>query len=75
LLIDEGILRTVDLPDKTRYEIARDSMVPLVQDWWKRREAMLIARRRAQFRVRSISLAVGLIVALYAVYLYLSFRH
>jgi hypothetical protein len=35
---------------------------------------MLVARRRARFRVRSLSLAIGSIVALYAIWLILSFR-
>jgi hypothetical protein len=74
VLIENGILRTVEMPERIRYEIARDSMAPILRDWWKRREAALIARRRALFRVRSVSIAVGSIVALYVVWLVLSLR-
>ena len=66
------ILRTIELGETVRYEIARDSLAPILRDWWKRREAMLIARRRARFRVRSVSLAVGSIAALYLIWLVIS---
>jgi uncharacterized iron-regulated membrane protein len=46
-------------------------MTAIVQDWWQRRETALIARQRAAFRVRSISIAVGSILAAYGVYLFL----
>jgi conflict system STAND superfamily ATPase len=74
LLMEEGILRTVELPGAMRYEIARDSLTLPIRDWWKRRETMLIARRRARFRVRSVSLAAGSILALYALWLFLSLK-
>ena len=74
VLMEEGILRTVELPGAMRYEIARDSLTLLIRDWWKRRETMLIARRRARFRVRSVSLAAGSILALYAVWLFLTLK-
>ncbi len=73
-LMEVGILRTVELPGGMRYEIARDCYVPLIRDWWRRREAALIARRRAQFRVRSISVAIGSIVLVYIVWLIMSLR-
>jgi len=73
-LTENGILRTVDLPGGTRYEIARDCWAPLIRDWWRRREAALIARRRAQFRVRSLSVAAGSIVAIYLVWLFMSWK-
>jgi hypothetical protein len=69
-----GILRTIDLPGGVRYEIARDSWAPLVRDWWKRRETDILATRRSKFRTRSISVAVGLILAMYMVYLIVSMR-
>ena len=66
-----GLLRTVEMPEVTRYEISRESLTPILHDWWQRRETSLTARRRAQFRVRSISVAVGSIVAIYAAWLLL----
>lgn len=74
-LIDLGILRTIDLPGGQRYEIARDCLVPIIHDWWKRRESEIIARRRAQFRIRSISIAAGAIVAVYLFWLFWSRPH
>ena len=79
VLLKEGILRTVELsPGQAeagaRYEFARVSMVPVVYDWWIRKEAAIVARQRAAFRVRSISIAVGAILAAYGVYLYLVAR-
>ena len=74
ILIGEGILRTVETPETSRYEIARDSLAPIVRDWWRRHEATLVARRRAAFRVRSVSLAVGAILAVYALWLILSIK-
>ncbi len=69
-----GILRAIEIGDTARYEIARDSLTPLARDWRTRRGAMLIARRRARFRVGSVSLAVGSIVALYLIWLVTQIR-
>ena len=69
LLLQMGLLRSVEMQDAIRYEIARECFTPIVRDWWQRREAFLIARRRAKFRVRSMSIAAGCIVALYAAWL------
>jgi hypothetical protein len=74
ILIEEGILRTIELQGQIRYEIARECDAALIRDWWKRREAALVARQKAQFRVRSISVAVGSIVAMYVIWLVLSVR-
>jgi len=74
VLLEEGILRTVELSGAIRYEIARDSLTPLIRDWWKRRETMMMARRRARFRMRSISLAAGAVLVLYIVWLFLTLR-
>jgi hypothetical protein len=74
LLLELGILRTVEQREMVRYEIARDSYAPMIRDWWNRREAMLIARRRARFRVRSVSLAVGSIVVLYMIWLIMGMK-
>ena len=64
-----GILRPVEYADGVRYELTRESMVPIVQNWWDRREAGIIARRRAVFRVTSVSLALGAIAVAYLIYL------
>jgi hypothetical protein len=49
-------------------------LTPIVSDWWERREAALQARRRANFRVRSISIAVTCIVVMYVVYIILNWK-
>jgi len=64
-----GLLRSVQILDVTRYEISRECLTPILHDWWTRREAALLARRRAQFRVRSISVAAGAIVTMYITWL------
>jgi hypothetical protein len=74
LLVEIGILRILEFPDGPRYEIAREPLVPVIRNWWTRRETELIARGKASFRVRSISVAVGSIVALYVVWLLMEFR-
>jgi hypothetical protein len=74
ILIEEGILRSVETAEARRFEIARDALPPIIRDWWLRREAMLVARTRARFRIRSMSLAVGSIVLIYVAYLLLSIR-
>lgn len=70
LLQKNGILRTVELPVGMRYELTRDSMGVVIKDWWSRKESSIVARQRAMFRVRSISIAVGAIVLAYLVYLF-----
>jgi hypothetical protein len=42
----------------------------VIKDWWSRKESSIVARQRAMFRVRSISIAVGAIVLAYLVYLF-----
>jgi len=73
-LVELEILRTIDLGNETRYEIARQSLVPIVRDWWQRQEAASISKRKARFRVRSISVAVGSIMAVYAAWLPITMR-
>lgn len=73
-LLELGILRGIELNGGMRYEIAREPLMPLVQDWWQRREQELIARRKARFRLRSISVAVGSILALYAIWLVMTMK-
>ena len=70
LLQKNGILRTIELPQGMRYELTRDSMGPVIRDWWSRKESSIVARQRALFRVRSISIAVGAIVLAYVIYLF-----
>jgi hypothetical protein len=74
LLMEAGVLRTIELPGGMRYELARDCYAVLARDWWRRHEAALIARRRARFRVTSISVAVGSIVTMYVVWLIMSLK-
>jgi hypothetical protein len=68
-LTEMGMLRTVDINGTTRYELARDCLTSILRDWWERREAAIVARRRAVFRVRSVSVAAGAIVLMYIVWL------
>jgi hypothetical protein len=69
-LEEAGVLRTIG----GRYEIARECYTPLIRDWWLRKEAAAIARDRARFRVRSVSLAVGAMVLVYALWLALTWK-
>jgi hypothetical protein len=75
LLQNEGVMRSVAIGDVVRYEIARDSLTPVLADWHKRREIAYLARRRAMFRVRSLSVATGFIVLAYVVWIVLSWKH
>lgn len=68
-LIEKDILRPVDFNGVQYYEFRRAGMAPVIRDWWERTEAKIVARRRAVFRVTSISLAVGAIVLVYIIYL------
>jgi len=74
LLLENGILRVVQIGGESRYELSRESMTTVLQDWWSRHEAALVARRRAQFRVRSMSIAAGSIAALYVVWLWMNWK-
>jgi hypothetical protein len=69
LLTGSGILRSIETPDAIRYEISRDCFAPILRDWWERREAVIVARRRAVFRVTSISVALSAIVLMYVIWL------
>jgi len=68
-LMENGILRRVDAGGVIRYEIARECFVPILRDWWERREAVIVARRRAAFRIRSLSVAAGAITLTYVIWL------
>jgi hypothetical protein len=72
ILTGRNILRTIEIREGVRYEIARDRMIPMIRHWWEKREASIIARRRAIFRLRSLSVATATIVVLYVVWLVLS---
>jgi hypothetical protein len=69
LLTGSGVLRTVETPEAIRYELSRECFAPILRDWWERREASIVARRRAVFRITSISLALSAIVLMYVVWL------
>jgi hypothetical protein len=69
LLTGSGVLRSVETPEAIRYEISRDCFALILRDWWERREAAIVARRRAVFRVTSISVAVSSIVLMYVVWI------
>ena len=73
-LMEMGLFRSIDTAHGPRYEFARAAMAPLVKDWWKRREAWLIARQRRQFRIRSISVAVGSILLVYVMWVVMTLR-
>ena len=72
--VSRGLLRGLAVRDSIRYEIARDSMVPMLRHWWKQREAFFLARSRARFRTRSITLAVVTMVVLCVAWLFLSVK-
>ncbi len=74
LLVDLGVLRQVETGETVRYEVAHECLTPILHDWWRRREAAMLARQRAQFRLRSVSVAVGSLVAIYAIWLVWSMR-
>lgn len=68
-LTGSGVLRAVETPDAVRYEVSRDCCAPILRDWWERREAVIVARRRAAFRVTSLSVALSAIVLMYVIWL------
>lgn len=74
LLVKKGLLRTLEMPAGTRYDFARESMATVIHDWWTRKEAAVVARQRALFRVGSISIAVGAILLAYLIYVYLTIK-
>lgn len=67
-----GILRSVATHEAIRYEIARECLTPILRNWWERREAAAVSRRRAVFRTTSLSLALGAIVLAYIIWILLS---
>lgn len=65
--VEANILRKIESTDAVRYEIARESQVPILRDWWERYEGAIASRRRARFMM-SIWLAVGAIAAGYVLW-------
>jgi hypothetical protein len=63
------VLRAVETPVAIRYEISREGYAPIVRDWWERREAVIVAKRRAAFRVKSITVALTAIVLMYVIWI------
>ena len=50
-------------------EKQRVAVTPILYDWGERREAAVAARRRANFRIVSISVVAGSIVLIYGVWI------
>ncbi len=71
LLLKSGLLRSVPTPGGIRYELARESAIVVLRDWWKREEVLTAARLLAQLRLRLFALALAVIVAI-LVYLFLA---
>jgi len=71
-LLEMNILRTIETPEALRYEVARECYAPILRDWWERREAAIVARRRAIFRITSISVAAGAIAIVYLMWVIFS---
>lgn len=74
ILLGDGVLRAVQVDGAVRYELARESLTVILKDWWTRHEAAMVSRARAQFRIRSMSIAAGCILALYVAWLYLTWK-
>jgi len=69
LLTGSGVLRSVETPEAIRYELSRECYAPILRDWWERREASIIARKRAVFRITSISVALSAVVLMFIVWM------
>jgi hypothetical protein len=69
MLTGTGFLRSVETPEAIRYQLSRECWAPILRDWWERREASIVARRRAVFRITSITVALSAIVLMYIVWL------
>jgi hypothetical protein len=74
ILLGDGVLRAVQVDGVVRYELARESLTVILKDWWTRHEAAMVSRARAKFRMRSMSIAAGCILALYVAWLYLTWK-
>lgn len=71
LLVKNGLLRTIEMQEGTRYEFARESISVVVRDWSQRREASLVVRRRVMFRMSAI---LTVIAMGYVVYVFLTLK-
>ena len=69
-LTETGIVRSVETPEAVRYEIARECYAPILRDWWERRESAIVARRRAIFRIVSITGALSAILVMYVIWIF-----
>jgi hypothetical protein len=74
ILLERGLIRTFEMPGAKRYELPHQSLAPIVRDWRTRREAALAVRRKVLFRISSVSVAVGGIVALYAAWVLITWK-
>ena len=70
MLTKSGLMRSLATSAGVRYEFARESTSLVINDWWSRAEASIVARQRAQFRVRSLSIAAGAIILAYLIYMF-----
>jgi hypothetical protein len=70
MLTKSGLMRSLATSAGVRYEFARESTSVVINDWWTRSEAAIVARQRAQFRVRSLSIAAGAIILAYLIYVF-----
>jgi hypothetical protein len=70
-LTGSGVLRSVEIQEATRYELSRECLAPILRDWWERREASIVIRRRVIFQIMSISVAIAAITLAYIVWLVL----
>jgi hypothetical protein len=69
-LTEMGFLRAVETSDALRYEIARECYAPILRDWWERRESAIVARRRAVFRIVSVTVALSAILLTYGIWIF-----
>jgi hypothetical protein len=73
-MVKAQLLRAIELSGGTRYELARESAGIIIRDWLTRTEATLVARQRANFRIKSISIAIGALVVAYLIYLLMGLK-
>lgn len=67
-LIGAGLLRRIDTTRGMRFQLPRDSMAPVIRDWWTRTTAQKAALRQTLFRAVSVLVGTIAIVALFLVY-------
>lgn len=74
LLVGNGMLRQVHIGGTARYELSRESLTVILRYWYTKQESAMAARRRAQFRIRSMTIATGSILVLYLIWLYMNWK-